>query len=179
MCVPILVSIVASIPACHAGDPGSIPGRGAFSSSFVLSFFCPFVPLSFLSIIPLSSFVFRPRIPLLILHARTHARRASQSTNQPISLPTTYAERAVRHEMSGVRCQMSDVGCRIHSTTCLVHTLSPVDESRAFSTSMQRRRCILEAAQLARSGAVRTSDRDPMWVRLRPHLLSCAFWLCG
>ena len=24
----ILDSIVASIPACHAGDPGSIPGRG-------------------------------------------------------------------------------------------------------------------------------------------------------
>ena len=24
-------SIVASIPACHAGDPGSIPGRGAAS----------------------------------------------------------------------------------------------------------------------------------------------------
>ena len=22
-------SIVVSIPACHAGDPGSIPGRGA------------------------------------------------------------------------------------------------------------------------------------------------------
>ena len=26
---PILVSIVVSIPACHAGDPGSIPGREA------------------------------------------------------------------------------------------------------------------------------------------------------
>jgi hypothetical protein len=25
-------SIVASIPACHAGDPGSIPGRGALFS---------------------------------------------------------------------------------------------------------------------------------------------------
>jgi hypothetical protein len=25
---------VASIPACHAGDPGSIPGRGAFSLCF-------------------------------------------------------------------------------------------------------------------------------------------------
>ena len=24
----ILDSIVVSIPACHAGDPGSIPGRG-------------------------------------------------------------------------------------------------------------------------------------------------------
>ncbi|KRX85490.1 hypothetical protein T06_8308 [Trichinella sp. T6] len=24
----ILGSIVVSIPACHAGDPGSIPGRG-------------------------------------------------------------------------------------------------------------------------------------------------------
>ena len=23
-------SIVVSIPACHAGDPGSIPGNGAF-----------------------------------------------------------------------------------------------------------------------------------------------------
>ena len=30
----ILGSIVVSIPACHAGDPGSIPGRGV---SFVLS----------------------------------------------------------------------------------------------------------------------------------------------
>ena len=27
----ILVSIVVSIPACHAGDPGSIPGRQAFA----------------------------------------------------------------------------------------------------------------------------------------------------
>ena len=26
----ILVSIVVSIPACHAGDPGSIPGRGDY-----------------------------------------------------------------------------------------------------------------------------------------------------
>ena len=26
--IQILVSIVVSIPACHAGDPGSIPGRG-------------------------------------------------------------------------------------------------------------------------------------------------------
>ena len=25
-------SIAVSIPACHAGDPGSIPGRGAFAS---------------------------------------------------------------------------------------------------------------------------------------------------
>ena len=25
---PILDSIEVSIPACHAGDPGSIPGRG-------------------------------------------------------------------------------------------------------------------------------------------------------
>ena len=29
----IRVSIVVSIPACHAGDPGSIPGRGAFFST--------------------------------------------------------------------------------------------------------------------------------------------------
>ena len=28
----VLGSIVVSIPACHAGDPGSIPGRGAISS---------------------------------------------------------------------------------------------------------------------------------------------------
>jgi hypothetical protein len=28
-CPQFLVSIVVSIPACHAGDPGSIPGRGA------------------------------------------------------------------------------------------------------------------------------------------------------
>ena len=27
----ILVSIVVSIPACHAGDPGSAPGREAFA----------------------------------------------------------------------------------------------------------------------------------------------------
>ena len=30
-------SIVVSIPACHAGDPGSIPGNGVFL--FVSSFF--------------------------------------------------------------------------------------------------------------------------------------------
>ena len=33
-CFTILVSIVVSIPACHAGDPGSIPGRGALFASF-------------------------------------------------------------------------------------------------------------------------------------------------
>ncbi|KRY93173.1 hypothetical protein T4D_4561 [Trichinella pseudospiralis] len=27
-CLHLLGSIVVSIPACHAGDPGSIPGRG-------------------------------------------------------------------------------------------------------------------------------------------------------
>ena len=31
----ILVSIVVSIPACHAGDPGSIPGREAFALCFL------------------------------------------------------------------------------------------------------------------------------------------------
>lgn len=35
---PVLDSIVVSIPACHAGDPGSIPGRGAFFFVF-FSFF--------------------------------------------------------------------------------------------------------------------------------------------
>ena len=29
-CDSILVSIVVSIPACHAGDRGSIPRRGGF-----------------------------------------------------------------------------------------------------------------------------------------------------
>ena len=33
----ILDSIVVSIPACHAGDPGSIPGRGAFYYFFTFS----------------------------------------------------------------------------------------------------------------------------------------------
>ena len=33
---PLLDSIVVSIPACHAGDRGSIPRRGVFLS---LSFF--------------------------------------------------------------------------------------------------------------------------------------------
>ena len=34
----ILVSIVVSIPACHAGDPGSIRGREAFALAFALAF---------------------------------------------------------------------------------------------------------------------------------------------
>ena len=42
----ILVSIVVSIPACHAGDPGSIPGREAFvfrcSFAFALHSFFTF-----------------------------------------------------------------------------------------------------------------------------------------
>ena len=35
--VPYLLrySTVVSIPACHAGDPGSIPGVGAFCSPYV------------------------------------------------------------------------------------------------------------------------------------------------
>ena len=32
----IRVSIVVSIPPCHGGDPGSIPGRGAFFNQFYL-----------------------------------------------------------------------------------------------------------------------------------------------
>ena len=34
----ILGSIVVSIPACHAGDRGSIPRRGGLTISFCLSF---------------------------------------------------------------------------------------------------------------------------------------------
>ena len=34
----VLGSIVVSIPACHAGDPGSIPGRGAFFFFFFFFF---------------------------------------------------------------------------------------------------------------------------------------------
>ncbi|URD96757.1 hypothetical protein MUK42_33922 [Musa troglodytarum] len=33
-------SIVVSIPACHAGDPGSIPGNGA---TYFLSYSMPFL----------------------------------------------------------------------------------------------------------------------------------------
>ena len=33
----ILVSIVVSIPACHAGDPGSIPGREVVVRSLLLA----------------------------------------------------------------------------------------------------------------------------------------------
>ena len=33
---PVLVSIVVSIPACHAGDRGSIPRRGALLKRFSL-----------------------------------------------------------------------------------------------------------------------------------------------
>ena len=36
----ILVSIVVSIPACHAGDPGSIPGREAFAHCSLLIAHC-------------------------------------------------------------------------------------------------------------------------------------------
>ena len=35
---PIRGSIVVSIPACHAGNPGSIPGLGAFFWFFVCLF---------------------------------------------------------------------------------------------------------------------------------------------
>ena len=34
VCFVILVRIVVSIPACHAGDPGSIPGREVLLFSF-------------------------------------------------------------------------------------------------------------------------------------------------
>ena len=35
LCTPlVLVSIVVSIPACHAGDRGSIPRRGEFLFRF-------------------------------------------------------------------------------------------------------------------------------------------------
>ena len=43
-------SIVVSIPACHAGDPGSIPGLGAFFS-FCCSVFFVFFGGSFLMVV--------------------------------------------------------------------------------------------------------------------------------
>ena len=43
-CSGILVSIVVSIPACHAGDPGSIPGREVVAlpllSDWLVFFYC-------------------------------------------------------------------------------------------------------------------------------------------
>ena len=38
--VVFLVSIVVSIPACHAGDRGSIPRRGGERTGFILSSHC-------------------------------------------------------------------------------------------------------------------------------------------
>ena len=38
-CGVVLVSIVVSIPACHAGDRGSIPRRGEFFLLFQISTF--------------------------------------------------------------------------------------------------------------------------------------------
>lgn len=46
MSSPILDSIVASIPACHAGDPGSIPGRGVLSLILESSSNCHTLPNS-------------------------------------------------------------------------------------------------------------------------------------
>ena len=43
--VNILGSIVVSIPACHAGDRGSIPRRGERLSSFFFFFFSFFFSL--------------------------------------------------------------------------------------------------------------------------------------
>ena len=37
--VQLLVSIVVSIPACHAGDRGSIPRRGGIKEFFFFFFF--------------------------------------------------------------------------------------------------------------------------------------------
>ena len=58
MCKRVLDSITVSIPACHAGDPGSIPGRGA--SLFIL-------PLPALSFLPSLSCCWCPRVPLVLL----------------------------------------------------------------------------------------------------------------
>ncbi|KAK1928082.1 hypothetical protein P3T76_016456 [Phytophthora citrophthora] len=46
----ILVSIVVSIPACHAGDPGSIPGREASFCSHLL--FCSSAPTCSSALLP-------------------------------------------------------------------------------------------------------------------------------
>ena len=43
---PIGCSIVVSIPACHAGDRGSIPRNRAFLSSIIISFYIPILPMS-------------------------------------------------------------------------------------------------------------------------------------
>ena len=41
---PVLGSIVVSISACHAEDPGSIPGRGGYFLHFLLFFSCKIDP---------------------------------------------------------------------------------------------------------------------------------------
>ena len=58
MCKRVLDSITVSIPACHAGDPGSIPGRGA--SLFIL-------PLAAFSFLPSLSRCWCPRSRALVL----------------------------------------------------------------------------------------------------------------
>ena len=58
MCKRVLDSITVSIPACHAGDPGSIPGRGA--SLFIL-------PLPAFSFLPSLSCCWCPRSRALVL----------------------------------------------------------------------------------------------------------------
>ena len=51
-------SIVASIPACHAGDRGSIPRRGEFCTMWVQDVGIPFA--SFSPSMPLHGILFLP-----------------------------------------------------------------------------------------------------------------------
>jgi hypothetical protein len=76
--VRILVSIVVSIPACHAGDPGSIPGREAFA------FFCR----AFL----LLSTTLSPQCHTLTGHSQRRGR-----TKQPRHTGTAAIERYMLH----------------------------------------------------------------------------------
>ena len=85
----ILVSIVVSIPACHAGDPGSIPGREALFFVVCLllialgstPFALPFVLLSLLSPRSLSSYF------LLVLLTTTLGQCWKRKNKRPRNEP--------------------------------------------------------------------------------------------
>ncbi|KAK1928186.1 hypothetical protein P3T76_016352 [Phytophthora citrophthora] len=80
----ILVSIVVSIPACHAGDPGTIPGREASFCSHLL--FCSSALLLFCSHLLFCPHLLFCSSALLFFAAFFPAVRAPQPTS--LMLPT-------------------------------------------------------------------------------------------
>ncbi|KAK1928095.1 hypothetical protein P3T76_016444 [Phytophthora citrophthora] len=130
----ILVSIVVSIPACHAGDPGTIPGREASFCSHLL--FCSSALLLFCSsaLLPPPTLLLFCSSALLFFAAFFPAVRAPQPTSLMLptlcfSLPLSFLPFAHSWRIGTSAAVESDSPTRTKIDTCTAPYSSLVEDA--------------------------------------------------